>query len=203
MTTYPRDSPAEPSRRRVRTAFTTVVATVVVSTALVACSVRPQDHPDVVAVGPLITAVHQTPTVAAPSSRQATVFFVGDGRLVSVDRHLPTGDPITRALEALVAGPGPQDPEGLQSALPAGTTGWQVAVTDEVATIAVPAAFDRLGARNEVVAVGQLVFTVTAQPGVRGVLFTSDGSPIEIPVDSGRLVARPVTRTDYPTIAPL
>lgn len=201
MTTR-RGRPAALSGGRRARAVAAVCAASLVGAALVSCSVRPQDHPDVIAIGPLTAADQHTDVETAPSSRQATVYFVRDGRLVAVDRHLPDGDPVARSLAALVAGPGPQDVAGLQSALPSSTAAWDVAVAGGVATIAVPVDFDRLGARNEVVAVGQLVFTVTAHPGVRGVLFTSNGSPIEVPTDSGRLVARPVTRADYPTIAP-
>jgi spore germination protein GerM len=131
------------------------------------------------------------------------VFFLRDGRLVAVTRRLASGNSLEGAIDALVAGPTDQDPPDLRTALPPSVTRLPATTTAGVATIEVPSSFDRIGARNEVLALGQLVFTAMAQPGVSGVRLSSGGVPIEVPVDGGQLVARPVTRSDYPSIAPL
>ena len=190
--------PAPARGRMVASAVATLVALVVS-----ACSVGVQDHPQAVVAGPLTAPMRSVAAGGSTSGRAATVFFVRDGRLLAVRRWLPAGDPLAQAIDALVAGPGAQDPPGLHSALPSSVTALPTTLAAGVATIAVPSDFDRIGARGEVLALGQLVFTAMAQSGVGGVRLTSGGTPIQVPTDSGRFVDRPVTRADYSAIAPL
>lgn len=179
------------------------VATVVAGALLVGCSVGMEDHPVPVASGPLAAPLEPPGQDTTPTLVRSPVFFVHAGRLRAVQRPLAPGDPLMQAVAALVAGPGQDAETGLGTALPTGVTRLVVKLADGIATIEVPTDFDRLGARSEILAVGQLVFTAMALAGVRGVQLTSAGSPIEVPTDTGRLVARPVTRMDYPSIAPL
>jgi hypothetical protein len=46
-------------------------------------------------------------------------------------------------------------------------------------------------------AVAQIVLTATSVPGVRAVLLTLAGEPVEVPLPSGELTADPVTAADY------
>ena len=46
-------------------------------------------------------------------------------------------------------------------------------------------------------AVGQIVLTATSLPGVRAVLLTHDGEPLEAPLPSGELTSSPLTAADY------
>jgi spore germination protein GerM len=53
-----------------------------------------------------------------------------------------------------------------------------------------------------VMAVGQIVYTVTAVEGVSAVELSVEGSVVDVPVDTGQLRSGPVTRSDYAAIAP-
>ncbi len=178
-------------------------AAVMTAGVLAGCSVQVQDHPVPVSDGPLTSSQQPAAQGSTPTLVQSPVFFVHGGRLQAEQRRLAPGDPLVEVIAALVAGPGEDAAAGLRTALPAGVTDLDVRLTDGIATVAVPPDFGQLGARSEILAVGQLVFTAMTQPGVRGVQLTSSGAPIEVPIDTGQLVARAVTRLDYPSIAPL
>ena len=52
-------------------------------------------------------------------------------------------------------------------------------------------------------AIAQIVYTVTQQPGVTGVTFTIAGKAVEVPTAAGAQVPGPVSRADYLPQAPL
>ena len=58
-------------------------------------------------------------------------------------------------------------------------------------------AFEALPPSDQILALGQLVLTVTARPGVGQAEFTLDGEPIDVPRGNGLLVSGTVVRDDY------
>lgn len=61
-----------------------------------------------------------------------------------------------------------------------------------------------VGATQTLLAIAQVVFTVTQQPNVTGVLFEIAGQPIEVPVGpNGALVPGPVNQSQYGAQAPV
>jgi spore germination protein GerM len=56
---------------------------------------------------------------------------------------------------------------------------------------------------DQSLAIAQVVFTATQQPGVTGVRFEIDGKPIDVPTAAGVQVPGPVNRASYQTQAPL
>jgi spore germination protein GerM len=56
---------------------------------------------------------------------------------------------------------------------------------------------------NQTLAIAQVVFTATQQPGVTSVLFQIAGRPIGVPTASGATVPGPVDRTSYQPQAPV
>ena len=56
---------------------------------------------------------------------------------------------------------------------------------------------------DQTLAIAQVVFTATEQPGVTGVIFKIDNRPIEVPTASGAQVPGPVSRSSYQPQAPL
>lgn len=179
-------------------------APAVLVTALVSgCSVGTQAAPVPLPPGQLPAAVRVIGASGKGPGQITHVFFLSGDRLSDQLRWVPSGDPVANALDALVSGPGPAgDGSPLRTALPGSVTSLAVTVVDGVATVDVPGTLDRLGAHNEVLAVAQIVFTVTAQPGVDAVRLAAGRQPLEVPTGSGQLVARPVTRQDYLALAP-
>lgn len=78
-----------------------------------------------------------------------------------------------------------------------------VDVSRGLATVDLSEAFAAIGGADQLVALAEIVYTATARPGVGQVLFTLEGEPIEIPRDDGSLSSDAVTRSDFPTFAPV
>lgn len=167
------------------------------------CAVGAQASPVPLAGGRLPTAVRVPGPAGSGPGHIGAVFFLKGDRLAAQLAWLPSRDPVDQALADLVAGPAPSDAgAALRTALPGSVDRLDSTLTDGVAVVDLPTTLDRLGAHNEILAVAQIVFTVTAQPGITGVRLTSGGAPMEVPTGSGRLVSRAVTRQDYPGLAP-
>jgi spore germination protein GerM len=58
-------------------------------------------------------------------------------------------------------------------------------------------ALSNLGGTEQLLAIAQLVCTLTHRPGVGLVSFTLDGAPVDVPRGDGSLTAGPVSRDDY------
>jgi hypothetical protein len=61
--------------------------------------------------------------------------------------------------------------------------------------------FISIGGGNQLLAVAQVLWTLTEFPGIDGVLFVLDGPLVAVPTDDG-LTDRPVDRADYAAVAP-
>ena len=179
-----------------------LVLTVVASASLSAgCSVRPQSHPVVLPSQPGVARADR-PGDGTPTPAPVTVFWLTGGRLVAAAKRVPGGG-LGAAMTALATGPSPAERRaGLRSALPPGLSHLDVSVSRGVVTVTVPPGFDQLGPDRQVAAMAQLVYTAMAQPGLVGVALADDTGPVDIPVDGGRLVPGPVTRSDYRDVAP-
>lgn len=189
--------------RRGRRAPGVVVATCLVVLGLgSACTLGPQDAPVAVPGRGAVTASAAGPPTAVPLTMQA---YLLRGELLSrVERQVPEGSGIGPALAAL-AMPLSRDEvaQGLRTALPPATVslvgrlnGTQVALVD------VPQGFDRLSARDQVAALAQIVFTVTADTVATGVQLVQGGRVMPMPDASGQLRSRPLSRADFAALAP-
>jgi len=128
-----------------------------------------------------------------------TIYLEGPGRrLVPVTRQVQWPVTMTSALDALADGPTAGEADrGLVS--PASSLGpFGVGATrGAVLSVNLPAAFEDLAGQDQTVAAGQVVYTVTAFPSIKGVRFLVRGQPSQVPSDSGTLSPRPATRQDY------
>ncbi len=91
---------------------------------------------------------------------------------------------------------------GLRSALPDKDTFGRVSLASGTARVDLGRPFTSLSSSDQIVALGQLVYTLTARPGVGLVRFTLLGAPTEVPRADGSLTAARVSRDDYLAIAP-
>ncbi len=147
----------------------------------------------------------QGPVASPPGDREsasADVFFVRDGRLVRVGRQ-PWEPPLLEgAIAALLRGPTADErAEGVRTALTrpvrlAGTVAAGVPLIDVTASVA------DVEAEEQILALAQLVFTLTALRGVDGVSFALDGRPVEAPTGDGALKRGPIRRDDFAAVAP-
>jgi spore germination protein GerM len=74
--------------------------------------------------------------------------------------------------------------------------------TAGVATVDLGGNFGQLAGAGQVLAVAQIVFTVTELAGIHAVAFTLDGQAIAVPAANGAQVDTPVTRSQYASLAP-
>jgi germination protein M len=109
------------------------------------------------------------------------------------------------ALEALLAGPTPAEAgAGVSTAIPEGTRLLGVSIEDGIATVDLSSEFESGGGSlSMMLRLGQVVFTVTQFPTVRGVQFELDGQPVEVFSGEGIVLDHPVTREDYEDLMPM
>ncbi|MFH5823468.1 GerMN domain-containing protein [Georgenia sp. AZ-5] len=163
------------------------------------CGVLPEQEPTAIEI-----ARSATPAQAAPDAGPftMTVYYIHDDRLKPVPRAVSQTS-ATTALSLLTTGPTRSEvATGLRTALTPQTL---TLTTDEerpdTADVAVTPDFTSITGENQLLAVAQLVWTVTELPGVSRVRLSVDGEPLEIPTDRG-LSRAPVGRPDYTSVAP-
>ncbi|MGZ8764477.1 MAG: GerMN domain-containing protein [Acidimicrobiia bacterium] len=136
-------------------------------------------------------------------ARDAVIYLARDGRLLPTVRSLRPPMTLTRLVRSL--GRGPTRPEvdaGIRTALPVEDTPTNVQVVRGTAMVDLPASFTNLSRADQVLALAQIVYTVTSQPGIGQVQFTLDGASTDIPRANRSLTGEPVSREDYFTLAP-
>ncbi len=146
-----------------------------------------------------------TPAVA-PAANVIVYFVDPSQHLVAVERAVTQPGRLLSVMDALVAGPTSTEQinQGISSAItPAVRVLSATTAADGVATIDFNSAFVQIGSSSQVMAVAQVVYTATQQPGVTGVEIEVNDAPIDVPVASNAEVRRPVTRSDYAPEAPL
>ena len=133
----------------------------------------------------------------------ALVFFAKNGRLVASSRRLSPPVTVQSVLRALGRGPNQVEiAAGLRSALPDQDPVSRISLSSGTARVDLARPFTALSSGDQIVALGQLVYTLTARPGVGLVRFTLLGRTTEVPRADGSLTAARVSRDDYLAIAP-
>lgn len=145
------------------------------------------------------------PLASAPvGAEEKLVYFARDLRLVPTARKLPPSSSLSELLGSLGRGPNRNEvAAGLRSALPDESTFPDVSVSRGTATVDLGRRFRALSGNDQVIALAQLVYTVTGQPGVGLVRFTLVGAPTDVPRANGSLTSGPVSRDDYLAVAPI
>lgn len=166
---------------------------------LFGCGVAPEDRPEPLTVS--------APPAAEPSGQpqpqglEVTVYFVRGADLAPVVRPT-TGPDAAAAREQLAAGPSrPEVLSGLRTALPPQSIAVVEGQPEGPTAVAVTRDFTGVTGGNQLLAVAQVVWTLTELPGTTQVQFLVDGEPVEVPTDEG-LTDEPVDRSDYLSVAP-
>lgn len=143
------------------------------------------------------------PTTTVPTEgRQVGVHFLANEELLVVDRTLPSDGSLGDLLELLVAGPTePERDLGVTSALPTGTIG-SVDSRRGTAEVDLTSAFGELRSGEQILALAQVVYTLTGQPGIGNVAFTLEGEQVEVPRSDGTTSDEPLSRDDFSALAP-
>ena len=174
--------------------------------AIAGCGVPTQTSPtrlednNVHIVGPVpsTTVPRGTPT------DRAGLCFVADDRLVTIVRELPAPLSVHRALEALVDLARAGLPIGVRSAITEGdfATADEAVPATRIARVDLNTDFAQIAPADQILALAQVVCTLTNIPAVEKVRFTLDGDPVDIPRGDGSLTSEPVSRSDYGDLLP-
>ena len=179
-----------------------VVAVALVS-AVGACGVGTEDAPRVardesVPFGLLSpSAPTLVPPPSAATTEPVTLYFISGDRLVAIER--PLDAPV--ALEDVVVALAEPSDEGgpLRSVVgpaPLAVVA-QLKLAAGVVQIDLAQGVAELGGDTQLLAIAQLVCTLTARPGVGQVSFTFGGLPVDVPRGDGTLTSGAVSRDDY------
>jgi hypothetical protein len=141
-------------------------------------------------------AVPLLPSPSAGSTKTVSLCFVVDDGLVVVDTALSRAADLEDVVGALGRPPASGEPAA-RTAIGEPPIVRGVELLAGVAHVDLTEGVSALGGDEQLHAVGQVVCTLTAQPGVGLVSFTLDGSPVDVPRADGSLTDRPVSRDDY------
>lgn len=144
----------------------------------------------------------------SPNARQVAIpiYLVGNdtAQLVEVTRVVSAPSTVRAALGELLNGPNTEElSNGLTSAIARSTELLGVDGPHEgVVTVNLSDDLRSISGQGQRLALAQVVYTVTAAPGVRGVLFAFEGDLSEVPNGEGQLTAEPLERSDFATFDP-
>lgn len=130
------------------------------------------------------------------------LFFVDGDRLEPVFRPMGHDPSALDVLVELAEGPTREEArQGLTTATPSSSIRG-VTISRGIATVDLATTQTDVRSDQQALAVAQIVFTLTARPGIGRVAFTVDGDLVDVPVGSGALTGDAVAREDYPELAP-
>lgn len=186
------------------------VAAAVLALALSAgCGIPVDDHSRPLASDEIPSSVPgaalpaPAPAPAGERSISVEVFLISGSQLAAVGRQVPAPLTADKALTEVVRGPTPLERgRGLRSALP-GSLRLLGTVAHDVPLIDVTESLTGVDGEEQILALAQLVFTLTGLPTVNGVSFARDGRPVEVPTGDGELKRGPLGREDFAAVAPL
>jgi spore germination protein GerM len=184
--------------------YVAVSLALLVAVAAMACGVPTRDHADRADRADVpfqLVEPDSTSDPRAPRGAPVDVYFYDTGteRLVRV--VLTTDDTGLDAVLRLLEG-------AAGSGLPVGNPLDDVEVVRAAevargrATVDLADSFVDLSGTDQRIALAELVYTATGRPGVGQVSFTLEGEPTEVPRGDGSVTSEPLTRSDYPDLAP-
>jgi spore germination protein GerM len=178
---------------------TTVLCTLAALAA--GCAVPAQDHAqrvrdEAVPFALLDPLAPPIPSASGSSSEPVTLCFVRDGRLVIVSDEIAAPADLGAALDALASPPADAGPL-LRTALTEPSVVRDVRLLGGIARVDLVPEVSALPADEQLLAVAQIVCTLTGRPGVGQVSFTLQGARLAVPKGDGSLVSSPVARDDY------
>lgn len=185
------------------------VALAIVVCTLAACgglSAQSDDHPlaaedvpyDLLAPSTTTTTEAPSPTTTLPW--RTNLWFINRDRLEPVQRQLRTQPNVRSVLDLMLRGPSTREPQALRSALSTGDASPATSPTGGALTIELAEDFALRSSSEQILALGQLVFTVTEVPGVGRVVFRINGIDLAVPLPNGQLRDGSVSRDDFATL---
>jgi len=135
-----------------------------------------------------------------PASQQVTLYLVFGDALVPVERVVPRDATPLDVVRLLVQGPTSDEvARGLTTYVTPDADPADVDVRADRAVVALTGALQvTSNSDRRTLAIAQLVYTLTALPGIDRVVFELDGARAEVPAGDGTLVRTPLQRSAFP-----
>jgi hypothetical protein len=175
-----------------------LVAATAMTVALVASCGVPDEAARPVDRDELPANLTEPPTTAAPTDggqvAVATVHWIRGRELVGESVLFEAGPDTERLMALLERGPAGED-DRVRSAVSDDAIA-SVEVRDGTAVVELA----EVTGPDQVLAIGQLVLTLTSLPEIDQVRVQRDGEPVEVPLPDGTLVSRPLQAQDYSSL---
>jgi spore germination protein GerM len=153
--------------------------------------------PDQVPFGLVAAGEVSTTTTDVLNPSAATVYLIRADKLVPVERS-SSGLGAMDRVAVLAEGPTEaESADGFRSAINDEAVVGGVTVTGPLAVVDFTSRFSELPRGDQLLAVAQLVYTLTEIPGVTELSFRLEGRPTAVPRADGSLSDLPVTPSDY------
>jgi spore germination protein GerM len=151
-----------------------------------------------------VTPATVSPTISPSVAVPEVIYLVAPSQhVIAVSRDVEIPASLSEIMGALLDGPTATESDfGLQSFLTGSTIHVSVTVASGVATVNFTDNPIQVVGPDQTLAVAQVVYTGTQQPGVTGVIFEIDGQRRDVPTASGVQVPGPVGRASYLPQAP-
>jgi spore germination protein GerM len=141
------------------------------------------------------TATTPAPTTTVALSDE-TLYFISGTKLKAVVRRVPA----TLSLQSVLTDLGTDPPPGDNLRTAVRSSFWSAvsANPNGSASVELTPEFAGLSDSEAQLAIAQIVYTLTFQPGVGQVAFVRDGKPLSVPRKDGSQTDKPVSKVDYP-----
>ncbi len=136
-----------------------------------------------------------------PAVESITVWFIRNDVLVPVTRQVSSPADAAAVLVAATAGVTPAEgSRGLRTAIPNPAMVVGAKLSGGTATVRLATEFLDIPAGDQVLALGQIVYTLTDLRGVGRVRFEIDGDPVVVPLPAGESSEDSVSRDDFSSL---
>ena len=184
------------------TSRSTLVAAVALL--LASCGIPSQDRPTKLDDNGVGAAAPSTTTTLPLGVRPQPIELcvIADDHLVTTSINVETPASVADVLDALVDVSRSGLPEGTRSAI--NGTDLVTAHTTQhgVANVDLSAKFLEILPADQILAIAQIVCTLTGMPGIGQVGFTQQGESTDVPRADSSLTNKPVSRDDYQPLLP-
>lgn len=163
----------------------------------VACGFPTQDSPVAINDGQSVETVVTDPT-GATEVDSITTWFISESVAVPLVRRVASPVTVSTAVSSVAAGVSESEASrGLRSAIPDPAMVKDASLAGGTATVTLAPEFLDIPARDQVLALGQLVLTLTDLRGVGRVRFEINGELVVVPLPSGESTQDSVSRDDF------
>lgn len=168
---------------------------------LASCGFPTEDSPSPIAAEERPDELDPDST-ASVTADEVTVWFISDDSLVRRPRQVPAPLDAAAVVESLGEGVTPAEADrSLRSAIPEASMLVATNLAGGTATVQLASEFLEIPPGDQVLALGQVVLTLTDLRGVGRVRFEIDGAPVATPLPDGTSVEGSVSREDFRSLA--